>query len=183
MIIVLIGESASGKSTIENIIANKYCFEKTVSYTTRPIRENERDGVDYYFISDEEYFDKFNNEFFVESGAYNGWFYGTTKEQYSAEKNIICVLTPHGMRQIKRNLDNDNMKCFYIKTNRAKRLIKALERGDKVDEAIRRNQSDVGQFDGVEDEVDFVIENNYESSEQLANKIVSLCGIEVNKKK
>ena len=176
MIIVLIGESASGKSTIENIIANKFNFSKTVSYTTRPVREDEKDGKDYYFISEDEYYEKFNNGFFIESGAYNGWFYGTTKDQYSEDKNIVCVLTPHGMRQMKKNIHTD-MKCFYIKSDRSKRLVKALERGDNVDEAIRRNQSDVGQFDGVEDEVDYVIENNYESSEKLASKIISLCEV------
>ena len=38
-------------------------------------------------------------------------------------------------------------------------MIQMLERGDNIDEAIRRNQSDVGQFDGIEDEVSFVVEN------------------------
>ena len=46
---------------------------------------------------------------------------------------------------------------------------------DDVDEAIRRNQSDVGQFDGIEDEVDYVLENNnYEHNpEEMAEKVMS----------
>ncbi len=156
--IILVGESASGKSTIEKILSDRYGYEKTVSYTTRPPRDGEIDGVDYHFITEDEYIDKFNSGYFVETGAYNGWFYGTTKDQY--HENTICVLTPHGLRQIKKNFDEKEIYSFYIKVSRRDRLIKILERGDNIDEAIRRNQSDVGQYDGIEDEVDFVIENN-----------------------
>ena len=157
--IVLVGESASGKSTIEKILADKYGYKKTVSYTTRPPRDGEVNGVDYHFISEDEYNDKFNSKYFVETGAYNGWFYGTTKDQYN--ENTVCVLTPHGLRQIKKNFGEEDIESFYIKVPRRDRLIKILERGDNIDEAIRRNQSDVGQYDGLEDEVDFVIENDW----------------------
>lgn len=155
--IILVGESASGKSTIEKILADKYGYKKTVSYTTRPPRDGEVNGVDYNFISEEEYIEKFNSWYFVETGAYNGWFYGTTKDQY--DENTVCVLTPHGLRQIKKNFGEEDIKSFYIKVSRRDRLIKILERGDNIDEAIRRNQADVGQYDDIEDEVDFVIEN------------------------
>jgi guanylate kinase len=157
-VIILTGESASGKSTIETILSDKYGYKKTVSYTTRPMREGEVDGVDYYFISQDEFTEKFNNNFFIEVGSYNGWFYGTTSEQYTDD--TVCVLTPHGLRQIKKKLGgNLNINTFYIKVPRRDRLIKILERGDNIDEAIRRNQSDVGQYDGIEDEVDYVLEN------------------------
>lgn len=174
MIVVLVGESASGKSTIEKNLADKYGYKKTVSYTTRPPRKNETEGLDYYFISEDEYADKFNSGFFVETGGYNGWLYGTTKEQY--EGNIVCVLTPHGLRQIKKNFDEKDIVSFYIKVPRRDRLIKLLDRGDNIDEAIRRNQSDVGQFDGIEDEVDFIIENDkyHLSPEHIAKKIYEL---------
>ena len=155
--IVLVGESASGKSTIEKILSNKYGYKKTISYTTRPPRDGEVNGVDYHFISEDEYVEKFNSKYFVETGAYNGWLYGTTKNQY--DENTVCVLTPHGLRQIKKNFGQEDIVSFYIKVPRRDRLIKLLERGDEIDEAIRRNQSDVGQYDGIEDEVDFVIEN------------------------
>lgn len=159
--IILVGESGSGKSTIEKILSDKYGYEKTVSYTTRPARKEEKDGVDYHFISEDEYIEKFNDGFFAETGAYNNWLYGTTKDQYHA--NTVCVLTPHGLRQIKRTFYNNGemeMKSFYIKVPRRDRLVKILQRGDDMEEAIRRNQSDVGQYDGIEDEVDFVVENS-----------------------
>ena len=48
---------------------------------------------------------------------------------------------------------------FYINVPRRDRLIKLLQRGDSIEEAYRRSLSDVGQFDGIEDEVDFVVDN------------------------
>ncbi len=175
--IILIGESASGKSSIEKILADKYGYKKTVSYTTRPPRNGEVDGIDYYFINEDEYAQKFNAGFFVETGGYNGWLYGTTKDQYN--ENTVCILTPHGLRQIKKKFCNKcevKMKSFYIKIPRRDRLVKILQRGDDIEEAIRRNQSDVGQYDGIEDEVDFVIENDdYKHTPGiLACKIVEL---------
>ncbi len=173
--IILVGESASGKSSIEKVLSEKYGFQKTVSYTTRPPRDSEIDGVDYHFITEDEYIEKFNSGYFVETGAYNGWFYGTTRDQYKG--NTVCVLTPHGLRQIRKNFNEQDIKAFYIKVPRRDRLIKILERGDDIEEAIRRNQSDVGQYDGIEDEVDFVLENRayQKSPNELARKIMELC--------
>ena len=171
--IVLVGESACGKSTIEKILSQDYGLKKTVSYTTRPPRCGEINGIDYNFISKEEYVKKFNKGFFVETGAYNGWFYGTTKEQYSS--NTVCVLTPHGLRQIKKHLKDSDLSItsVYIKIPRRDRLIKILQRGDDIDEAIRRNQTDVGQYDGIEDEVDFIIENKgyHRNADDIAEEI------------
>lgn len=177
--IILVGESASGKSTIEKIL-DKNGYTKTVSYTTRPPRDGEADGIDYHFISSDDFTEKFNNGFFVEVGAYNNWWYGTREEQYLS--NTVCVLTPHGLRQLRKNLKNQqelDIHTFYIKVPRRDRLIKMLQRGDDVDEAIRRNQSDVGQYDGIEDEVDCVLENNNykHSPEKLANMISKIINI------
>lgn len=171
--IILVGESASGKSTIEKILSEKHGFQKTVSYTTRPPRDSEIDGVDYHFITEDEYIEKFNSGYFVETGAYNGWFYGTTRDQYT--DRTVCVLTPHGLRQIKKNFGEKDITSFYIKVPRRDRLIKILQRGDDIDEAIRRNQSDVGQYDGIEDEVDFVLNNDgySKSPENMSNLIIN----------
>ena len=77
------------------------------------------------------------------------------------------------MRQIKR-MSEINAVCFYINVPRRDRLIKILQRGDNIEEAYRRNLSDVGQFDGIADEVDYVIENNqYQYSiNDITNKIL-----------
>jgi len=157
--IVLVGESASGKSSIERYLVEHHGYKKIISYTTREPRENEIDGVDYYFIDEDKFHELECAGFFAETAIYNNWHYGTAKEDYSDDK--IAVLTPHGLRLL-RQIPELNLIVFYIKVPRRDRLIKILQRGDNIEEAYRRNVSDVGMFDGIEDEVDYVLENpNY----------------------
>ena len=49
--ICLIGKTASGKDTIAKELVNKYGYKRIVTYTTRPIRDGEKEGVNYYYIS------------------------------------------------------------------------------------------------------------------------------------
>lgn len=153
--IVLVGESASGKSSIEKELV-AWGFNKIVTYTTRPMREEDINGKTYHFISEEQFNDMIEKNLFAEHASYNGWQYGTAKEDCTNDK--VVVLTPHGLRQLKKNKDL-NILSFYINVPRRDRMIKILERGDDIEEAYRRNLSDVGQFDGIEDEVDYVINN------------------------
>lgn len=160
--IVLVGESASGKSSIEKYLVDNYGYSKVVSYTTRQPRKDEIDGLDYHFITKDEFLELKEKGFFAETAMYNGWYYGTAKKDCTNDK--IAVLTPHGLRQISK-LNDINVISFYINVPRRDRLIKILQRGDNIEEAYRRSLSDVGQFDGIEDEVDFVIDNvEYEKS-------------------
>lgn len=169
--IVLVGESASGKSSVEKYIADNFGYIKIISYTTRQPRDGEVDGRDYHFISVEQFEALKKNGFFAETAQYNNWNYGIAKEDCTNDK--IAVLTPHGLRQI-RKIDNINVRSFYINVPRRDRLINILRRGDSIEESYRRNVSDIGQFDGIEDEVDFVIHNpNYQMSvEEIANNIM-----------
>ena len=155
--VILVGESASGKSSIEKYLVDNYSYQKVVSYTTRSPRPNEVDGVDYHFITTEQFFELQRQGFFAETAVYNDWHYGTAKEDCA--NNRVAVLTPHGLRQISK-IDGINVTSFYIRVPRRDRLIKLLQRGDGIEEAYRRNLSDVGQFDGIEDEADFTIDNS-----------------------
>lgn len=70
----------------------------------------------------------------------------------------MIILTPKGLRAI-RNSGIKNIFSVYIHVPRRDRLIKCLNRGDDIEEAYRRSLSDVGQFDGIKDEVDLVVYN------------------------
>ena len=188
--IVLVGESASGKSSIQNELVKTYGYKKVITYTTRPKRDYETAGDDYHFISKEEFLQLKEADYFIETACYNDWYYGTAKKDcevtiddflsgYAYEDNKVIVLTPHGLRNLQKYANtNDGVEitAFYIKVPRRDRLIKILERNDNVDEAIRRNMSDVGQFDGIEDEVDFILTNdNFQFSVwEMAKKVHDL---------
>lgn len=160
--IVLVGESASGKSSIEKNLVDNYGYKKIVSYTTRQPRQGEVDGIDYHYISENQFIKLQNEGYFAEVGEYNGWHYGTAKNDCISDK--VAVVTPHGLRQLAK-IPNLDIHAFYINVPRRDRLIKILQRGDNIEEAYRRSLSDVGQFNGISDEVNYIISNeNYTKS-------------------
>lgn len=163
--IVIVGESASGKTTLQNMFVRKHpMFKKVVTYTTRPMRDGEIDGVDYHFVSLATFHKLMGQDFFIEHAQYRDWFYGTARED-CYDGNVIAVLTPAGMRTLKRLVSN--VTTIYLHVDRRSRMIKILNRGDNIDEAYRRNLSDAGQFDGIANEVDYVIDNpGYQMDEQ-----------------
>ena len=57
-------------------------FSKIVSYTTRPKRENEREGIDYHYITNDEFSEKILNGDMLEATYFNHWHYGTSKESW-----------------------------------------------------------------------------------------------------
>lgn len=174
--VILIGESGSGKSALANCLTDTYKFQKVVTCTTRPKRVGETDDVDYHFIDEEAFYELLGNNEFIEYARYNNWLYGTLKSSIEEETDKVIIMTPHGYRQLKEKLDClDNIYSVYIEVPRRDRLIKILQRGDDIEEAYRRNLSDVGQFDGIEDEVNFIIGNSKytRTPEQLAAIIIA----------
>ena len=182
MILVLVGESASGKTTLAKKFEEETDFSRVITYTTRPMREGEENGVDYFFINSEQFNKMCEEGRFIEHAEYRGWKYGTAMN-FKQNENKIVVLTPAGARAMKRNWDKENQqmvrqnKIVYIDVDRRSRLIKMLERGDDIEEAYRRSLSDVGQFDAFESEADFTIHNNcyektvHEVLEEIKRKI------------
>jgi len=155
--IAIVGESASGKTTlVENLCHANPGYHKVVTYTTRPMRDGEQDGVDYIFISDDTFNEMIEKDKFVEHANYRGWQYGIPKEE-CIDDYAVAIVTPTGLRSLKR--EGFDVTSIYLYVDRRSRLINLLCRGDDIEEAYRRNLSDVGMFDGIENEVDAVIEN------------------------
>ena len=156
--LVILGESASGKTTLlKMFIEANPKYHKVVTYTTRPMRDGEVDGVDYHFVTQAVFDTLVESNFFVEHAKYRDWCYGTAKKDCEGE-NVVAILTPAGLRALKRL--GYNVTSIYLNVDRRSRLINILSRGDNIDEAYRRNLSDVGQFDDVALEVDYVINND-----------------------
>lgn len=156
--LVILGESGSGKTTlIKGLTEPGSRFRRVITYTTRPMRKGEVNNVDYHFIDEAQFHQLDKKGYFAESMNYRGWCYGITKSD-CLEDNVVAVLTPHGLRTVK-NLGIQTTS-IYLDVDRRSRLIKMLERGDDIEEAYRRNLTDVGEFDGVSDEVDIIINND-----------------------
>ena len=79
--LILVGPSASGKTEIAKLLDIKYHLTKVITHTTREKRINEKDDVDYHFVSKDDFLImKINNEF-VETTTYNNNYYGTSKKE------------------------------------------------------------------------------------------------------
>lgn len=153
--IVLMGGSGSGKSAAQKKL-EEMGISKVVTCTTRPPRADEEDGVDYRFLAEEEFAEMADAGAFAEHATYRGWRYGTPKDACGMP-DTSAALTPAGFRALRRA----GIPCvgFFIDVDRPTRMAALLRRGDDVDEAYRRNLTDVGQFDELAKEADHVIEN------------------------
>lgn len=167
MIIVLLGASGSGKSTIEHELATHYGFEKIISYTTREPRKNEENGKDYYFVDNETFNEILNDNLFAEYDEYSqNRLYGTLKSDY-IDGNKVVVLTPNGLRQIKKNCENENIFIVLVEASLGTRIKRYIDRCgvdnfnfDDKNEIAARVERDYGMFLGLEKEVDIVVRND-----------------------
>ncbi len=105
MLIVISGPSGVGKGTIYNrLLDNDPSLTFSVSVTTRAPRPGETDGVDYFFISDEEYSRLLAQDAFLEHATVHGHSYGTLKSQVSEKMakglNVVLDIDPQGARNV-----------------------------------------------------------------------------------
>ncbi len=91
MIYIITGPSGVGKNTIINELSNHLDFYFSVSHTTRPRRENEVNGKDYYFITEEEFENLIKNDQMIEYEQYGDFYYGTSKEELLNNSSIIIL--------------------------------------------------------------------------------------------
>lgn len=163
--LVLIGKSASGKTTIAQELVKKHGFHPIVTYTTRPMRNDEIQDVTYHFISNEEFESKIDEKFFAEWKKYETaqgtWYYGTAiKDIENANNDSVIILTPKGVRDL-NGLGIKNMTVLYIYSNNFTIEHRLEKRGDKEEEICRRMSTDALDFKNAELLADKIVYNNY----------------------
>lgn len=171
MIIVLLGASGSGKSTIENELATHHGFEKIISYTSRQPRPGEVNGKDYYFTNNDTFYEMIDDNLFAEYDEYSqGRLYGTLISDYD-DGNKVVVLNPNGLRQFKQNCFANNIFSVLVNANLGTRIKRYVDRCgvdhfnfDDKNEIASRVERDFGMFLGLEKEVDFVVDNNEDTN-------------------
>jgi len=155
-IIVLMGMSAVGKDKIRTILEEElYGYKNIVSYTSRPIRENEIYGQDYYFVSKKEFEDMINNNEMIEYRSYktnwrgdtDTWFYGVKKFELQDNTNYVIVIDLMGAESIINYFGKENCVLIYLTADDMIRKQRARKRGSFDEtEWNRRLEADYKDF-------------------------------------
>ena len=119
-LIILSAPSGSGKSTIiQRILDKNLPLEFSISATSRPSRGNEKNGVEYYFFTPEQFKEKIKKGYFIEyEEVYPGRFYGTLKSEVEKKlnkgKNIILDVDVAGGLNLKKQYGENALLIFIM---------------------------------------------------------------------
>ena len=176
MIVVVSGHSGSGKTTLCRRACESLGVEFSVSATTRKQRrEGERDGVDYCFLSREEFERRLAEGFFAESADVFGEYYGTPRKPLDRalrEGRLILVdCDIQGARSL-RELYGDRVASIFVRAPSIEALRERLRaRGTESDERIERRLERVAEEMKASEEFDSVLVNG--DLDRAANEFVA----------
>lgn len=171
--LVISSPSGGGKTTIKNYLLKlDKTFKFSITCTTREKREHERDGVDYFFLSDEEFNNKIKNGEFLEWAEVHGKKYGTlrkTVENILSENKIpIMTIDVVGAINVKK-IFIEALLIFVLPPNLDIMVDRLKRRGDKEFEIKKRMKTAlkeleyVSNFDYllINDKIEDVVKNIY----------------------
>ena len=142
MKLILVGKAAAGKDFLKNRLVAKN-FKPGISCTTRLPRHNEKDGVDYHFMTEEQFKAKLDSGEMLEHMIFNNWYYGLTKEEF--EQADVMIMSKDGLDVLPREY---RARCMviYLDPPRIDRIERLEYRNDPNDSIVRRMNTDDEQF-------------------------------------
>lgn len=185
--IVFMGKAGAGKDSLMQqvlkLLAEKNIISEVheiVSCTSRPIRENEAHGVNYYYYHPDDFAMKIINDEMLEFTNFNNWWYGTSYDSVRSDGIVnIGVFNPSGVRQLLDRPDCD-VTVYWVTTSDKQRLYRQLSREESPDvkEIIRRFNADQEDFADIDfdytEVVNETFDDFYANAEQIACQIESM---------
>jgi len=159
--IILIGESGSGKTTILNEL-EKRGFKKAINHTTRAKRKTDDELNEYKFLTKEEFNKMWNEGKLLQRAEFNNEFYGISTD--SLKPDIVCVSITDSVKDIKKRveelgIEDVDIKTFYIYVPEEERINRMLKRGDNIETINKRLEIDKEKFLEAKNVADYIIEN------------------------
>lgn len=132
---ILSAPSGTGKTTVGELLLKEIPYlERVITATTRKPREGEKDGVDYYFLSEEEFLKRIEKDYFLEWAKVYKYYYGTPKEEVeritSKGKDALLIIDVQGAFQVKKKLPNA-IAIFLLPPSFEELKRRLLKRGEK----------------------------------------------------
>jgi len=188
-LVVLSGPSGSGKTSIAREVCKRIGEDKTmfsISSTTRAPREGEKDGVDYYFISKDEFLEDIEKGYFLEWAEVHGNYYGTSRkpiEKAMKEGKIVFLdIDVQGFENIKKIYPNILTSVFITTKNKSILIERLKNRGTETEESLKiRLINALAEMKKI-DEYEFLIVNDiFEESVEKLETIAKVSLIKASK--
>jgi len=167
LLIILSGPSGVGKGTVRKYIMNRGTFPLTfsVSMTTRAPRTTETHGVEYYFVSQEEFQKNIDNDNFLEWAEFVGNRYGTPRsiveDLRNQGKNVLLEIEINGAEQVLKKVKDDRVVSFYLKPPSLKQLEERIrKRKSETEDVIQKRLAKAESEMEKAKNYDFVIMND-----------------------
>jgi len=165
VVLVLSGPSGAGKSSLINKISDDIGdFYFSISTTTRPIRDGEKEGVHYHFVSEEEFQKDIDEDHFLEHALVHGNYYGTSlkpvKKALNEGKLVIFDIDVQGNTAVNNRLGDITTSVFITPPSLSelkKRLVNRSTDSDEViDGRIKMAKREIQRIT----EYDFIVVND-----------------------
>ena len=159
VLIVISGPSGAGKGTIcKALLEKKEDLFLSVSATTREPRAGEVHGINYYFLSKDEFLNKVDEGDFLEWAEVYGNYYGTPKskveEMLNEGKNVILEIDIQGALKVKENCE-DGVFIFILPPSMEELKQRIIKRGSETPESLLR------RFNSAYAEINYISKYNY----------------------
>ena len=178
---IISGASGVGKSTVLKLVmAARQDLQFSVSATTRPPRPDEEHGVQYYFVSKDQFKEMITNGEFLEYDAHMGNLYGTPKFQVAEKRkkgHLMLDIEPNGALNVKKLWPD--AKLIFIAPPSLEELERRLRgRGDTPEEQVQmRLKRAIWEMSQM-DKYDIVVINDI--AQNCADKILTFIAESVN---
>lgn len=184
MLVVLSAPSGCGKDTVFKELCNRRSdLVESVSATTRKPRQGEVDGVNYYFVSVDEFENLISSDGLIEYAQYNSSYYGTpvkgVENAINSGKICFLIIEVNGALRVKE-LFPDSVSIFLLPPS-LEVLEKRLRGRDSDDEQIIRNRLDIANIElSYKDRYDYQVVND--DLEICVEQINEILNNELNKR-
>lgn len=167
--LVISGPAGVGKTTICDRLVREFegSLKRVITSTTRRPRNSEKHGIDYYFLSNQQFEDLKEKNSFIEHAKIHGNYYGTTKEsvkeQLEKKFDVLLNIDVQGAAELKKLKQSDDLFTKFLYTifiapksinDLRKRLINRGQ--DSIGEIEKRLQTAISEI-SLKDRFDFVI--------------------------